>query len=108
VRLKAVLSRLGRSYADPALSAETIAQELRVSSRYVHLLLQESGQGFGERVLELRLAAALRLLTRDPPSRVGEAAYAVGFSDLSYFNRCFRRRYGVTPTGARGRACSDR
>ncbi|TIM81364.1 MAG: AraC family transcriptional regulator, partial [Mesorhizobium sp.] len=24
-----------------------------------------------------------------------------GFSDVSYFNRCFRRRFGYTPTSAR-------
>jgi AraC-like DNA-binding protein len=27
----------------------------------------------------------------------------VGFGDLSYFNRTFRRRYGMTPTEARRR-----
>jgi AraC-like DNA-binding protein len=24
-----------------------------------------------------------------------------GFNDLSYFNRCFRRRFGLTPSAAR-------
>jgi AraC-like DNA-binding protein len=28
-------------------------------------------------------------------------AYDVGFGDLSYFNRVFRRRYGVTPSDIR-------
>lgn len=31
------------------------------------------------------------------------AAIACGFNDLSYFNRCFRRRFGLTPTAARGK-----
>ena len=30
-------------------------------------------------------------------SAVGAIAYDVGFGDLSYFNRCFKRRYGATP-----------
>jgi len=29
---------------------------------------------------------------------VSAIAYDVGFGDLSYFNRCFRRAYGVTPS----------
>ena len=31
----------------------------------------------------------------------GSIAYDVGFGDLSYFNRCFRRAYGATPSGVR-------
>jgi AraC-like DNA-binding protein len=30
--------------------------------------------------------------------RVSEIAYASGFNEVSYFNRCFRRRFGATPT----------
>jgi AraC-like DNA-binding protein len=27
-----------------------------------------------------------------------EIAHACGFNEVSYFNRCFRRRFGDTPT----------
>jgi AraC-like DNA-binding protein len=103
VRLASILRRIRRNFRDPAFCVEDIAAGLGVSIRYVQVLLQESGIGFGERVLELRLDAALQLLVRDRPMRISEAAFSVGFSDLSYFNRCFRRRYGITPSGARGR-----
>jgi AraC-like DNA-binding protein len=32
---------------------------------------------------------------------IGKIAYHVGFSDLSYFGRCFRRIYGGTPRDIR-------
>ena len=32
---------------------------------------------------------------------ISQIAYNVGFNDLSYFNRTFRRRYGVRPTDLR-------
>ena len=102
VRLSRVLSQIRRVFTDPDLTAKRIGRDLGLSERYVHRLLQESGQGFSERVLALRLEAARATLLRDPAKRVGDVAYAAGFSDLSYFNRCFRRRYGVTPTMARG------
>lgn len=35
--------------------------------------------------------------------RISDVAVDCGFNDLSYFNRCFRRRFGLTPTAARGR-----
>jgi AraC-like DNA-binding protein len=33
--------------------------------------------------------------------RISAIAYAAGFSDLSYFNRAFRRSYGATPSDVR-------
>jgi len=35
---------------------------------------------------------------------IGAIALRVGFGDLSYFNRTFRRRYGMTPSDARAQA----
>lgn len=34
---------------------------------------------------------------------ISAVAYDVGFSDLSYFNRVFRRRFGATPSDVRRR-----
>jgi AraC-like DNA-binding protein len=34
--------------------------------------------------------------------RVSDIAYACGFNEVSYFNRCFRRRFGASPTQMRG------
>jgi AraC-like DNA-binding protein len=54
-------------------------------------------------VLELRLQRA-RAMLADPryaAMRIGAVAYAAGFADISYFNRSFRRRFGLTPTAAR-------
>jgi AraC-like DNA-binding protein len=33
-----------------------------------------------------------------------DIALAVGFGDVSYFNRVFRRRFGDTPSGVRAAA----
>jgi AraC-like DNA-binding protein len=51
-------------------------------------------------VLELRLQKARSMLAdrRCDRLRVSEIAYASGFNEVSYFNRCFRRRFGATPT----------
>jgi AraC-like DNA-binding protein len=49
-----------------------------------------------------RLRKAADLLTC-PEGRISDIAFDCGFNDLSYFNRCFRRRFGLTPSAARGR-----
>ncbi|WP_409013364.1 helix-turn-helix domain-containing protein [Dyadobacter sp. CY343] len=32
-----------------------------------------------------------------PPHHVSEIMYDVGFSNLSYFSKCFREEFGVSP-----------
>jgi AraC-like DNA-binding protein len=48
------------------------------------------------------------LLTTSQASgqRIIDVALAAGFSDISHFNRMFRRRFGEVPTGVRDRAVS--
>ncbi|WP_445489415.1 helix-turn-helix transcriptional regulator [Rhodopseudomonas sp. RCAM05734] len=102
-RLQAVLARIADNFAHPGISAQGVARELKLSVRYVHDLLQETGVSFAERVLELRLQKTWRMLQdrRCDGMRVSEIAMICGFNDVAYFNRCFRRRFGCTPSSAR-------
>jgi AraC-like DNA-binding protein len=102
VSLKAVLMILEKRFAQPDFSAQKLAAAAGLSERYVNELLYEAGASFTMRLNELRLRKAAELLARGG-RRVSDIAFACGFNDLSYFNRCFRRRFGLTPTAARGR-----
>jgi AraC-like DNA-binding protein len=105
VRLKAVLTILEKRFAEPDFSAHKLAAAAGLSERYVNELLYEAGASFTTRLTELRLRKAADLLTRagGGGSRISDIAFDCGFNDLSYFNRCFRRRFGLTPSAARGR-----
>jgi AraC-like DNA-binding protein len=46
------------------------------------------------------LRKAADLLAHAAERRISDIAFACRFNDLSYFNRCFRRRFGLTPTAA--------
>jgi AraC-like DNA-binding protein len=108
-RLRAVLRTIERRSGDPGLSASVIAAVHGVTPRYVHLLLEETGKSFTHHVLERRLQTAAALL-RDPrwrERRIAEIATEVGFTDLSYFSRAFRRHYGATPSDARQSAIGE-
>jgi AraC-like DNA-binding protein len=105
-RLQELLARIKGSFADAAFSTDSLARRLGLSRRYVNDLLFETGTSFAERVLELRLQKARAMLTdrRHDRLKVSEIAYACGFNEVSYFNRCFRRRFGASPTQYRGAA----
>jgi AraC-like DNA-binding protein len=83
-----------------------LAARLKVSANYIQKILNESGSSFTERVLELRLQKARAMLAdrRHDRMRIADIAFACGFNEVSYFNRCFRRRFGETPTQCRGRS----
>lgn len=90
---------------DPALNLTTVAERVRIAPRTLQTWFQERGTSFTSYVLEQRLLLAERQL--DLPAAnvtITEIAYAVGFSDLSHFSRCFRRRFGMTPSDRRGAA----
>lgn len=100
------MREIERRSGDPALSAAKIAALLDITPRYVHLLLEETGLSFTHHVLERRLKKAVALLRnlqlRD--CKIAEIAGEAGFTDLSYFNRAFRRHFGATPSDVRAAA----
>jgi AraC-like DNA-binding protein len=102
VRLKSLQIIMDRRFTEPDFSAFKLAAEACLSERYVNELLHESGAGFSARLTELRLRRAAEQLAQSGHRRISDIAFDCGFNDLSYFNRCFRRRYGLTPTAARG------
>jgi AraC-like DNA-binding protein len=103
VRLTAVLMILERRFSEPEFSAQKLAAAAGLSERYVNELLYEAGASFTTRLNELRLRKAAGLLAQAGARRISDVAFECGFNDLSYFNRCFRRRFGLTPSAARGR-----
>jgi AraC-like DNA-binding protein len=103
VRLKAVLMILEKRFTEPDFSAQKLAAAAGLSERYVNELLYEAGASFTVRLNELRLRKAGDLLAHAGERRISQIAFDCGFNDLSYFNRSFRRRFGLTPSTARGK-----
>lgn len=98
-RLQQVLAAIRSDFDKPACSPDRVARKLGLSPRYIQDLLQEVGTSFTARVLELRLQKAHGMLVSSRYRAVGiaEIAEACGFNEVSYFNRCFRRRFGAAP-----------
>jgi AraC-like DNA-binding protein len=104
--LAAILRAIESQSDDPNLNATAVAASLRITPRYVHLLLEETGRSFTHHVLERRLERAAVLLRdrRWRDRKIADIAAEAGFTDLSYFNRAFRRRFNATPSAIRASA----
>jgi len=102
-RLRAIMSDITANLGDCDLTVATVAQRQRVTPRYLHKLFEGEDLTFSSFVLGHRLSRAHRMLC-DPrfgDRSISSVAFDVGFSDLSYFNRTFRRRYDATPSDIR-------
>ena len=103
LRIKKALTFLEQHY-DSAVTLEDIAESmgLGVSSclRLFHRGLDTTPVRY---LVKLRLRKAAEMLTRSDGKTIAEVAYACGFSDASYFNRCFRKEYGKTPSAFAGK-----
>jgi AraC-like DNA-binding protein len=102
-RLQAIKADILTNLGDVRLSAAAVAARHGISPRYVRLLLEAEGISFSELVLGARLERARGMLAdpRQAGRTISAIAFDCGFSDLSYFNRTFRRRFGLTPSGVR-------
>jgi AraC-like DNA-binding protein len=87
------------------ISIGTVAVHVGVTPRYLQRLFEIDGTTFSMFLLEHRLMRVHRMLSdpRYAGNTVEAIAYESGFSDISYFNRSFRRRYGLTPKEVRNR-----
>jgi AraC family transcriptional activator of pobA len=78
-------------------SVQYMASQLNLSPRYLSdLLKQETGKTAIELIHLFVISAAKDLLTRDDQS-VSEIAYTLGFENLSYFSKLFKKEVGVSP-----------
>jgi AraC-like DNA-binding protein len=106
-RQAAALNYIASHFSDPELRLSGVARSLDISPRYLQRLLEALGISFAAYVIELRLQRAVMLLTAEHEyraARISDIAFQVGFSDISYFNRLFRSRFGRTPSDVRAEA----
>ena len=104
-RRRSAVDYIKENLADPALTAERIAEALFISRRRLYQLFDD-GDGVSGRIRQLRIDRARELLA-DPahaPRGVGEISRQCGFANAAHFSRTFRKVVGETPREYRDRA----
>lgn len=93
--VKAIL-HIVETEMDQDISLHTVADRLYVNSSYLsRLFKEETGKPFSTYVLERKMERAKTALLDG--AKVYDAAATVGYRDVSYFTKVFRKYWGVTP-----------
>ena len=89
---------VNRHIGDPEFSAAALCAESRWPAKQVYRKIKQlTGLGTVEFIRDIRLSQAASLLEQGRLS-VTEIMYKVGFTTPSYFSKCFKARYGLTPS----------
>jgi AraC-like DNA-binding protein/DNA-binding response OmpR family regulator len=104
--VKQTLAYLQQNY-HRTISRQELATAVGVSKDYLsHIFQQELGLSPWEYLLRYRIQQAKKLLPTTHDS-ITEIAAQVGFDDLSYFNRVFRKHVGCSPSQYRENPAQD-
>ena len=89
---------------DGTPTAREVGKRLGLGARTLQRRLQDEGVSFAALLDRVRQQLAQRHLA-DPKLSLAEVAYLLGYLEQASFYRAFRRWFGETPAGYRGRVC---
>lgn len=102
-RLMAIKADIEARLERRDLGIDMLAGLHGLSPRAIQKLFETESRTFSDYVLERRLERAwYRIVTAEGRGpTISTVAFEVGFGDLSYFNRSFRKRFGRSPSQVR-------
>lgn len=90
-------SIIQKNISNEEFSIENLAEELGISSSGLFAKIKNlTGTTPNKLLLSVRLKKSAELLLQKR-YRINEVCYMVGFSNPSYFAKCFQKQYGVLP-----------
>jgi ligand-binding sensor domain-containing protein/signal transduction histidine kinase/DNA-binding response OmpR family regulator len=96
--IQKVMDVVNRNLSNVEFTAEDFADQIGMSRSNLHIKLKAlTNQSATEFIRLIRLKKAAELLTINQYN-ISEVSYMVGFNSISYFNRCFKQQFNLTPT----------
>ena len=96
--IQRVLKIVEQHMADSQFNAEVLSKEIGMSRMQLYRKIRGlTNLTVHEFIRTIRLKRATELL-KEKRMTITEVAYEVGFNDLTYFARCFRKQYQKSPS----------
>jgi AraC-like DNA-binding protein len=92
------MKRHAEAFYTSDISLKDLARIYHKNEKYMgRIFKSELGMSFGEYCISLRLDRAKDMLL-NTNEKIIDVALALGFNNVPYFNRVFKKQYGVTPS----------
>jgi AraC-like DNA-binding protein len=94
-----VMDVLERKMKNEKFNVVELCEHVGISRPHLYRRIQHLfGRSPNHLINEIRLKEAVKLLQRRF-GNISEIAYEVGYSNPSYFSKCFQKRFGILPSG---------
>ena len=95
--LSQVETYINENYNDTELSVEMIAAGVYLDSSYIRRIVsRQAGCTLSDLITRVRMKEAARLI-RETDETIDKISEIVGYKEVGYFRKCFKRHFGVTP-----------
>jgi AraC-like DNA-binding protein len=93
-----IMEVLEKNYSNPFFCVRIFSREVGLSQIQLYRkIIALTGHSPNDYIRLFRLQRAAEMFQAEA-GNIGEVAYQVGFSNLSYFSKCFRKMHGYTPS----------
>lgn len=95
--IKRVMDIIEANIGDSEFGVERISREIGMSSTHLYRKLKALTNRSPQDIIKKYRIKKASLMLQNNEGNVSETMYKVGFSSLSYFSKCFKSEFGLTP-----------
>ncbi len=95
--LKKVMNTIEANISNSEFSVEVLSEEMGMSSTHLYRKLKSLTHISANEIIKKYRIKKASLLLKNKEGNISEIMYEVGFSNLSYFSKCFKIEFGLTP-----------
>ena len=96
--LEGILQVIEEHYDKDFFNVDMLCKEVGISERHLQRKIKAvTNKSPNQLISSVRLHKA-KVLLGQPSNNISQVAYMTGFSDSSYFAKCFKKEFGVSPS----------
>ncbi len=96
--VEAVIHYINENYSNCELTIDMISKAVYMNYTYLCFLFKKQmDMTLNEYITKYRMNKAIEMMEQGDVC-VTEVAYAIGFSNVNYFGKCFKKEFGMTPS----------
>jgi signal transduction histidine kinase/ligand-binding sensor domain-containing protein/CheY-like chemotaxis protein/AraC-like DNA-binding protein len=92
-----VMHIIEANISNPDFGVDQLCREIGMSTTHLYRKLKATTHLSANEIIKKYRIKKASLMLRNKQGNISEIMYSVGFSNLSYFSKCFKKEYGMSP-----------